>query len=69
MAGVSLTACASVGASGPSRNQIMKAGEQTIESAGIKIVDVNDTVARQVLNANQTPSSLKRSAKALPNRR
>ncbi|WP_426693462.1 polysaccharide biosynthesis/export family protein [Sphingomonas sediminicola] len=55
MAGVSLTACASVGASGPSRNQIMKAGEQTIESAGIKIVDVNDTVARQVLNANQTP--------------
>ena len=55
VAAAALAGCASAGASGPSRARIMKAGDQTIEAAGIKIIDVNDSVARQVLNANQTP--------------
>ncbi|NUT00768.1 MAG: polysaccharide export protein [Sphingomonas sp.] len=54
-ASLALSGCSTGGASGPSRARIMKAGDQTIESAGIKIVDVNDTVARQVSSANQTP--------------
>jgi len=31
----------------------MKAGQQTIETAGIKVVEVTDTVARRILNHNR----------------
>jgi len=43
-----LAGCASVGASGPSTAQVAKASQQYIESSGIKVVDVTDTVARHV---------------------
>jgi polysaccharide export outer membrane protein len=44
-----LAACASVGASGPSTKAINNAGRGSVGTADIKIVDVTDTVAGQVL--------------------
>lgn len=48
-----LAGCASVGASGPSTARIVKASQQYVENAGIKVVDVTDNVARQIANLSR----------------
>jgi polysaccharide export outer membrane protein len=48
-----LAGCASVGASGPSTAGVVKASQQRIENAGIKVVDVTDSVARQTADLNR----------------
>jgi polysaccharide biosynthesis/export protein len=50
-----LPGCISAGSSGPSRAQILKADQHTIEASGVKIIEVTDDVARRVSMANQTP--------------
>src|SRR3954465_13036197 len=50
-----LAGCATVGSSGPSTGRVMKADQQSIDAAGIKILDVSDVVARRVSDANQQP--------------
>ena len=55
LAGAALSGCVSAGSSGPTRTQVMRASQQTIESSGIKIVDVTDAVARRVSDASHTP--------------
>lgn len=47
--------CASVGSSGPSTGRVVKAGQQYIETSGIKVVDVTDTVARTLADLNRPP--------------
>ena len=53
---LSLAACASVGASGPSAKSIRNAGGAGVGNAPIKIVEVTDAVARQVLAADHSAS-------------
>jgi polysaccharide export outer membrane protein len=50
---VSLTACASLGASGPETRAVRKADEKNVGSANIQIVPVTDDVARRVLAASR----------------
>ena len=50
-----LSGCASAGSSGPSAKRVMAAGQQTIESAGIRTIDVTDSVARRVADASRSP--------------
>lgn len=52
-AALALTGCMSAGASGPSSRQVMRAAQQSIETSGIKVIDINDAVARRVALANQ----------------
>jgi len=49
---MSLGACASLGASGPSSRAVQAASGKGLGNADIKIVDVTDAVTRQVLQAN-----------------
>src|SRR6476661_8719589 len=51
---LSLAACASVGASGPSTKAIYNAGKGGVGTADIKIVEVTDTTASQVLAAGRS---------------
>src|SRR5262245_25670230 len=46
---LSLTACSSFGASGPNTRAVKSASSKAVGNADIKIVDVTDTVTRQVL--------------------
>ena len=48
-----LGACSSLGGSGPTSRAIEKAGASQVANADIKVVDVTDAVARQVLSANR----------------
>ena len=45
-------ACTSLGASGPSSGAVRKAANSQLGTADIKVVDVNEAVARQVMSAN-----------------
>lgn len=49
---LSLGACASLGSSGPTSRAVNSAPSTGLGNADIKIVDVNDAVTRQVLQAN-----------------
>jgi len=51
---LSLAACASVGASGPSTKAIYNAGKGGVGTTDIKIVEVTDTTASQVLAAGRS---------------
>lgn len=51
MLAASLGACATLGASGPSSRAVHGSEEAPVGQARIKIIDVDDTVARQVLSA------------------
>lgn len=53
LAVAALSGCASVGSSGPSTGRVMKAGQQSIEAAGIRIIDLTGAVSRRVADANQ----------------
>jgi len=55
LAFLSLAACASFPAGGPTSAAIDKAGSLTVAGAPIRVVDVNDTIARQVQAAHQIP--------------
>jgi polysaccharide export outer membrane protein len=50
-----LGACASVGSSGPSTKQIMRASQTNLQASGIKIIEVTDAVSRQLAAANLPP--------------
>lgn len=43
-----LTACSSLGASGPTSRSIAAAGQSSIDTAGIQVIDITDAVARRV---------------------
>lgn len=43
-----LAGCTLAGSSGPSTRNVLKASEQNVEAAGIKVIDVTDAVARRV---------------------
>lgn len=49
--GPMLASCASAGASGPTAGHVEEASKQYIEASGIKIINVTDSVARQVTDA------------------
>lgn len=49
VAAVSLSACAIVSESGPSTNAVTRADREVVADANIKIIDVSDAVARQVI--------------------
>jgi polysaccharide export outer membrane protein len=51
-----LASCSSLGGGGPSSRDIKSAGNSSVANADIKIIDVNDAVARQVLAANRAAS-------------
>lgn len=53
---LALSACSSLGASGPSTNTIRAAREAPLGAANIKVVDVTETVARHVLAENRPAS-------------
>lgn len=53
VASSALAGCASMGSSGPTAGQVLKANRQTIESSGIKVIDLTDRVAREVSNFNR----------------
>lgn len=48
-----LASCSSLGGSGPSSRDIRSAGATSVANADIKVIDVTDTVARQVLAAGR----------------
>ena len=48
-----LAGCASAGSSGPTAGRVSKISDETIAGAGIKVVDVNDAVAHQILNQSR----------------
>jgi polysaccharide export outer membrane protein len=50
---LALSGCMSAGGSGPSRGQIVKASQQSIETSGIKVIDVDGNVTRRLALANQ----------------
>lgn len=50
-----LSACASIGSSGPSAGRVLKAGQLSVEQAGIKVIDITDAVSRQTTLANAGP--------------
>lgn len=47
-----LAGCSSLGGSGPSTGQIAKAGQQTLSSAQIQVIPLDEQVARRVTAAN-----------------
>jgi len=49
-----LSACSSLGASGPSARAISSASQSSVDEAGIQLIDITDTVTRRVIGA--TPS-------------
>jgi polysaccharide export outer membrane protein len=49
-----LSGCTLMSAAGPSSRRIHAADDQTVSSAPIKIVDVNDAVARQILASSRS---------------
>lgn len=51
---LSLGACASLGASGPETKTVRAAGNESVGTANIQIVRVDDTVARRVLAASHS---------------
>jgi polysaccharide biosynthesis/export protein len=53
---LSLSACASLGAAGPSSRAVRAAAKTSVDQANIKIIDVTDTVTRQVLSASRALS-------------
>lgn len=53
-----LSGCASLGASGPSSGDIKHAEQTGVGAAPIKVVDLNDQVARQIISANATQNFL-----------
>lgn len=55
LACLSLASCASFPASGPTSGAINKAGALVVAGAPIRVVDVNDAVARRVAAAHQIP--------------
>lgn len=50
---LSLTACAAIPASGPSTRGMDQASEQTIAGSGIKVIDVTDSVTRDIAASSQ----------------
>lgn len=50
-----LAGCASAGSSGPSAGRVSKITDQAIAGSGIKVVDVTDAVAHQILNQSRQP--------------
>ena len=50
---LTLSACASLGSSGPSSKAITGARGDVIDQAGIQLIDVTDTVTRRALKASQ----------------
>jgi polysaccharide export outer membrane protein len=50
---LALAGCASAGSSGPSAGRVAKISDETIAGAGIKVVEVNDAVAHQILNQSR----------------
>jgi polysaccharide biosynthesis/export protein len=50
----SLSACSSLGSSGPSASLVKGAAEAPVGAANIKVIDVTEPVARQVAAANRT---------------
>src|SRR5687768_7836629 len=48
-----LASCSSLGGSGPSSRDIRSAGNSSVANADIKIIEVTDSVARQVLAAQR----------------
>ena len=57
---VQLTACAALPSAGPSSGRVNRASETSVANADIKIVDVSDSVARQIL-ATQNATSFSQS--------
>lgn len=57
LAAISLAAavggCSSLGASGPSSKAISRAGQQSLANADIKVVELTDTAARQVMASSR----------------
>lgn len=51
---LSLPGCSMMSAAGPSSRAISRAGNDSVASANIKIIDVTDGVARQVLSSSQS---------------
>ena len=51
---LALTACASLGASGPETRAVRNADEKNVGSANIQIITVTDDVARRVLAASRS---------------
>ena len=47
-------ACTALGASGPSTQSVRGASHRTVGDADIKVIDVNDTVAREVMNSSRS---------------
>lgn len=45
---LSLAGCTIAGSSGPSTRNVLRADNQTVEAAGIKVIDVTDAVARRI---------------------
>lgn len=50
---LTLSACAALGASGPSTNRVRGASQQAVGSGNIQIIRVTDAVARQVASASR----------------
>lgn len=48
-----LAGCASAGSSGPSAGRVSRISDEMIAGSGIKVVDVNDAVAHQILNQSR----------------
>lgn len=46
-----LSACSSLGASGPSAHAIAAAGETSVDQAGIQVIDITDAVTRRLMNS------------------
>lgn len=53
---LSTAACTGLGAAGPTSHAVHSAANRPLAGAAIKVIDVNDAVARQVLSANRAPS-------------
>jgi len=48
-----LAGCASAGSSGPSAKSVSKIADQAIAGSGIRVIDVTDVIAHQILNQNR----------------
>lgn len=55
VAALMLAACSSLGASGPSTSRVRSAANESVGTAGIQIIRVNEAVARQVASASKAP--------------